>query len=85
MFHYVYVLLSKKDKELYIGFTDNFKRRLMEHNKGNNESTKNRQPLELIYSECYKNKKDAMQREKYLKTGWGRNYLRKILSNYFNE
>ncbi len=85
MFYCVYVLLSKKDKELYIGFTDNLKRRIIEHNKGNNESTKDRLPLELIYTECYQNEKDARKREKYLKTGWGRNYLRKTLSNYLNE
>lgn len=80
MFYYTYVLLSKKDKGLYIGYTDNIKRRITEHDKGFADSTRNRRPLELIYFEGYKDKLAAMRREKYLKTGWGRNYLNKILA-----
>ncbi|MFA5083856.1 MAG: GIY-YIG nuclease family protein [Candidatus Paceibacterota bacterium] len=82
MFYFVYVLLSHKDKGLYTGFTDNLERRIKEHNQGLVESTKNRTPLELIYFEGYKDKRTALKREKYLKTGWGRNYLNKITDNY---
>ena len=82
MFYFVYVLFSHKDKGLYTGFTDNLKRRIKEHNQKLVESTKNRTPFELIYFEGYKDKRAALEREKYLKTGWGRNYLKKIIDNY---
>lgn len=82
MFYFVYVLFSNKDKWLYTGFTDNLERRIKEHNQGLVESTKNRAPLELTYFEGYKDKRTALEREKYLKTGWGRNYLKKIIDNY---
>ncbi len=80
MFYFVYVLLSKKDNGTYTGYTDNLKRRYQEHQKGLVFATKDRRPLELTYFEGYKDKKKAMAREKYLKTGWGRNYLAKIFN-----
>jgi len=78
-------LFSRKDKGLYTGFTDNLKRRIKEHNQGLVASTKNRRPLELIYFEGYKDKSSAQKREGYLKIGWGRNYLKKILDNYYKN
>ena len=74
----VYVLLSEKDNNRYIGFTNDIERRLTEHNLGKVKSTKNRQPLKLIYTELYENKSDAMKREKYFKTHLGRNFLDSI-------
>ncbi len=64
---YVYILKSKKDNKLYIGYTDNLKRRMEEHNSGGNKSTKFRRPLELIYYEAYKSEDDAKHREDMLK------------------
>jgi len=64
---YVYLIQSKKDKELYIGFTNDLKKRLLEHNKGLNFSTKHRIPFELIYFEAYKSEEDARHREHNLK------------------
>lgn len=81
MFYYVYVLESKKDGECYTGFTDNLARRYNEHQKGKVIATRGRRPLELKYFEGYKDKRKALLREKYLKTGWGRNYLAKITGN----
>lgn len=81
--YYVYILKSLKDVKLYIGYTKNLKERLRQHNSGKNFSTTNRRPLELIYYEAYKNKIDAQQKEKFLKTGWGRNYIKRTLKNYF--
>jgi len=79
MFYYAYVLLSKRDDGSYVGFSDDLKRRLREHNRGMVSSTHNRRPLTLVYFEGYRDKIKAMRREKYLKTGWGRNYLKKII------
>tara|TARA_Y100000310_G_scaffold344885_2_gene460251 strand:- start:2866 stop:3132 length:267 start_codon:yes stop_codon:yes gene_type:complete len=85
MFHIVYVLISKKDKGIYIGLTKNLKQRLKEHASGYTESTRDRRPLELIYFEGYITRKEAMQREKYLKTGWGGEYMKKVVRNYLNK
>jgi len=85
MFHYIYILFSKKDNKLYTGFTNDLNRRYKEHTKGLVRSTKERRPLELIYFEGYKNEKDARRRENYLKTGWGRSYINKILTEYLKS
>jgi putative endonuclease len=82
--YYVYVLQSKKDSKPYVGCTNDLKRRLSLHNSGKVSSTKNHIPLRLIYYEAFLNRHDAFIREQWLKTGWGRNQLRKILSNYLN-
>lgn len=64
---YLYILKSKKDGKLYIGYTSDLKKRLIEHNSNLNIATKGRSPFELIYYEAYKSKKDALRRELVLK------------------
>lgn len=64
---YVYILKSKIDNKLYIGFTNNLKKRILEHKKGKVKSTKYRRNFELIYYESYKSKQDATKREQNLK------------------
>lgn len=64
---FVYVLRSEKDKGFYIGFADDLKKRLKKHSEGEVQSTKHRKPMELIYCEVYKSKKDALIRERRLK------------------
>tara|TARA_B100000745_G_scaffold299771_1_gene251433 strand:+ start:1140 stop:1403 length:264 start_codon:yes stop_codon:yes gene_type:complete len=76
---YVYILRSKKDGTLYTGCTHDVSERLKLHNAKRVASTTNRIPLELIYYEAYLHKDDAFRREKFLKTGWGRNYIKKTL------
>ncbi len=73
--HYVYVLLSGKDDELYIGYTKDLKRRLEKHNAKKNFSTKGRLPLSLIYMEACLNEEDSKRRENYLKTSQGRRFI----------
>jgi len=80
--YYVYVLQSDKDKFWYVGFTNNLKARLKLHNTGKVSSTKNRLPLKLIYYEACLNQNDATHREKYLKTSWGKRYIKNRLKNY---
>ena len=77
--HGVYVLRSIKDGNLYIGYSHAIKQRLKEHNDGRVSATRKRKPLKLIYCELFANRQDAMRREIHLKSGWGRNYLRKVL------
>ncbi len=79
---YVYVLESVKDKQMYVGCTNDLRKRLLLHNSGKVVSTSKRFPLKLIYYETFINKHDGFAREKFLKTGWGRNYLKKVLFNY---
>jgi len=83
--HYVYTLLSEKDGYFYTGSTNDLKRRFEEHNTGRVNSTKNRIPLKLIYYEACLNPEDTIKREKYLKSNWGKQYLKKRLSSYFKS
>src|SRR3989344_3890246 len=64
---YLYILKSSKDKNMYIGSTNDLRRRFAEHNKGEIFSTKFRRPFQLVYYEAYKSEKDARKREKNLK------------------
>ncbi|KKR10052.1 MAG: GIY-YIG nuclease superfamily protein [Parcubacteria group bacterium GW2011_GWA2_39_18] len=64
---YVYLIKSKKDRDLYTGSTNDLKRRLLEHNKGLSLATKHRGPFELVYYEAYKSEEDARMRESNLK------------------
>ena len=80
---YVYVLRSLRDDGLYIGCSSDLKTRVSEHSSGRVESTKNRLPVELIYYEACRHQKDAFRREKYLKTTYGRRYLKNRLKEYF--
>jgi len=83
MFYYVYVLKSLKDSKMYTGYTKNLKLRFELHQKGLVDSTKNRQPLKLIYFEGCLKQKDATHREKYLKSYKGKMFLRNRLKSYF--
>ena len=84
-FYYVYVLLSEKDNKHYIGYTHNLSLRFEQHEKGLVPSTKYRRPLKLIYFEACLRQEDAIKREKYFKTHYGRMFIRKRLQNYYNE
>jgi len=83
--NYVYVLLSRKDSHFYIGSTNDLKRRLHEHDSGNVNSTKLRRPLELLYYEACINESDMRRREKYLKSGMGRKYVKNRLRDYLQN
>ena len=84
-FFYVYVLLSEKDGFLYTGYTEDLKSRIKKHNSGKVQSTKHRRPLRLIYYEACLNQHDALKREKYLKTTYGKRYLKNRLKYYFEN
>ncbi len=81
--YYVYVIQSMKDKKLYIGYTNDLRRRFEEHNKGKVNITKNRKPFKLIYYEAFVEQQDATQREKFFKTGWGRRHLKQTLKHFW--
>ena len=79
MEYYVYVLESEKDGRLYKGHTFNLENRVKEHNSGKTKSTKGYQPWKLLYSEKFQTREEAIDREKYFKTGSGREFLKKLL------
>jgi putative endonuclease len=81
--YYVYVLHSKADDNWYIGCTNDLRQRVLDHEAGLVKSTQRRLPVELIYYEACRNKKDAYRRERYLKTSYGHRYLRNRLRHYF--
>lgn len=81
-FYYVYVLRSEKDHMFYVGFTHDIQQRVDEHNNGKVLSTKNRRPMKLIYWEGCLDQTDATKREKYLKTSWGKRYIKNRIKNY---
>jgi len=74
---YIYILKSKLDNKLYTGFSKDLKNRIIAHNRGEVDSTRNRRPLDLIYYEAYRNKKNAILRERFLKTTKGKLQLKK--------
>ena len=85
MYYYVYVLISEKDGMFYTGYTSDLNKRFEHHNKGKVSSTVNRRPLKLIYWEGCLNQQDATRREKYLKSGNGKLYLKNRLKTYLGN
>jgi putative endonuclease len=80
--YYVYILRSEKDSKFYVGYTKDLKARIKLHNGGKVKSTRNRTPFKLIYYEACSNQKDALKREKYLKTSYGKKYLKSRLKEF---
>lgn len=79
---YVYVLRSETDLALYIGYSTNLRRRLSQHIGGGALATSYRGPWKLIYYEAYVDQADALGRERYLKSGAGRRFLKSQLRHY---
>ena len=82
-FYYTYILQSEKDGKNYAGYTKNLNLRFEQHNNGEVASTKYRRPLKLIYFEACLTQKDALNREKYFKTHYGKMFLKNRLKSYF--
>ena len=82
IYKYVYVLQSEIDHQFYVGYTSNIVARLSDHNKGRVPATKRRIPMRLVYWEGCINQQDATRREQYLKTSWGKRYIKNRLRNY---
>jgi len=85
MAFWVYVLRSEKDSGLYVGMTKDLDRRIDEHNRGRVASTKSRMPLKIIYSEMASDRKSARVREKYWKSGAGREKIQMLGSPAFGQ
>ena len=79
--YFVYALKSIEHNRVYVGLTKNLDLRLKEHNAGKTKSTKFYKPWVLFYSESFDSRIEARQREKTLKSGFGKEFLKKILNN----
>ena len=84
MAHYVYILQSQTDKRFYTGYTNDLRKRFSQHNNQEVYSTKGRGPFILIYYEACLNEQDARVRERYLKTGMGKRYIKNRLKRFLS-
>lgn len=84
-FFFTYVLLSLKDGMFYTGYTRDISERIIQHHSGKVPSTADRRPLRLLYYEACLTKEDAIARERYLKSGMGKRYIRNRIKTYLNK
>ena len=75
---FVYGIRSRVRNYIYVGLTNNFDQRLVRHNRGQNKTTKPYAPFDVILIESFTSRAEARKREKYLKSGIGKEYLRDL-------
>ena len=80
--YYVYAIKSQKDNRIYVGFSRDANKRLQEHNNGLTKSTKGFRPWELVFCEKVHDRKNAREREKFLKSGYGKELLKITIKEY---
>ena len=81
---YTYILRSTKNEKWYTGYTRDLRKRFDEHTNGKSIYTKSRGPFTLVYYEACPNEDDAKAREKYLKTGTGKRYIKNRLKRFLS-
>jgi putative endonuclease len=84
-FYFVYILRSLRDGKNYAGYTKNLELRFEQHLSGEVDSTKHRRPLALIYFEACLNQQDALKRERYFKTHYGKMFIKNRLAHWYKE
>jgi putative endonuclease len=77
--YFVYALSSQVRSYIYVGMTDNIERRVGQHNSGKERTTKPYAPFTLIYKELYATRPEARKREKQLKSGSGKEFLKTLI------
>ena len=81
----VYVLRSEQDGRFYVGMSSDVEKRIIAHNSGRTKSTKGYRPWKLIHLEDHAERILARKREKYLKSGYGKQWLKKKYTNVHKE
>lgn len=76
---YVYIISSKVRNYIYVGLSDNVKRRFLQHQKGSNKTTKPYRPFSLVHVEDFSTRAEARKKEKYLKSGTGKEWIKSCL------
>ena len=77
---YVYAIKSNVKNYIYVGMTNNLDRRIIEHNNGENRSTKAYKPFTVIFTELFSTRIEARKKEKYLKSGIGKEWLKSFIN-----
>jgi putative endonuclease len=83
--YYIYVLQSLSENQFYTGYTSDLRVRLIQHQKGEVQSTKSRLPLKFVYFEGCLTQKDATKSEKYLKSTYGKSYIKNRIEGYLSD
>jgi putative endonuclease len=83
-YYYTYVLQSLKSRRFYTGYTSDLRKRFIEHQNNKSHHTKGRGPFEIVYYEASKNEYDAKAREKYLKSGMGKRYIKNRIKRFLS-
>ncbi len=78
--YYVYAIRSEKRPYIYVGISDEPKRRIEQHSKGYNRTTKPYAPFKILAIESFADRVEARKREKYLKSGAGKEYLKTLIA-----
>jgi predicted GIY-YIG superfamily endonuclease len=73
---YTYIIQSETDGSYYIGITSHLWKRMKDHNRGRNKTSRHSRPWKLIYKEKHEDYEVARRREKYFKSGKGRKWIR---------
>jgi len=76
--YYTYAITSTIKSYIYVGISNNPKRRINEHNKGKEKTTRSYRPFKILSVEQFDTRMEARKREKYLKSGCGKEYLKTI-------
>ena len=82
MAYYVYIIQSLSDRTYYVGSTQNVEDRIERHNQGRSQYTKTKRPWQLVYTEEYLNKSDAIKRENQIKRRKSKNYIDSLIAQY---
>ena len=77
--YYVYAIKSISHNYIYVGITNNLKRRISDHNRGYNRTTKPYHPFILLYSEEFDTRQEAREKEIFLKSGVGKEFLKSLI------
>ena len=85
MMHYTYVLLSERVGRFYTGYTGDLRKRFRQHQQGRVRWTASRHPVQLLYYEACLSQEGALRRERFLKSGKGKRYLRNRLKTHLGS
>ncbi len=80
----VYILQSKVDSSLYIGYTEDIEKRLTKHNKAKSGYTSRKTPWEVVYTEIFAEKREALKRERFLKKQRNKDFYNKLIASQRN-
>ncbi len=84
--YYTYILYSQNHDKIYIGYTSDLNKRLTRHNSTNNKGyTKKYQPWEILFSEEFQDRTEAVKKEKYWKSHAGRDKIKRLISQKYNR